>query len=142
MAARLAALTKTPPPAVDSNALGQQRIYTLPLFTKTQLSGDYYLLLSPGKVEGASFIQGAPELKGLEAKLAGALQPVLFAKDKPALFPAGSTARVIRRGVLSCSPLLKNCMLALVLPQDVRRPVEPQQAAAAASSERSEPATP
>ncbi len=107
--------------------LGEERTYTLPLLSRQQVSGDYWLLLSPGKVEGASFIEGAPELKALEPKLVSALQPALGGSGKPTLFPGGSGARLVRRGILSCSPLLHSCILALMLPQDVR--LQPRAAA-------------
>ena len=120
---RMAALEKAgthAKPGDAGNALGEERTYTLPLLTKKQTSGDYYLLLSAGKVEGASWINGAPELKDLGPKVASTLQAALVAPDKPSLFPAGSSTRLIRRGVLSCSPTLHSCMLALMLPQDAR----------------------
>jgi tetratricopeptide (TPR) repeat protein/transglutaminase-like putative cysteine protease len=66
--------------------------------TALQISGkgsaQFYLLVSPAKVEQAKFIKGSEGLKGL----AGILEKT----DVEMKFPAAAEVRVVRRGVVTC----------------------------------------
>jgi tetratricopeptide (TPR) repeat protein/transglutaminase-like putative cysteine protease len=72
--------------------------------------GTVYVLFSPGpKIEGVQATDGSDAVKSA----ASALIQTRF--NVP--FPANSGARIMRRGKLSCSDVLKECMFAMALPE-------------------------
>ncbi len=91
--------------------LGKQRSVYLPRITKDFSSADFFVLLSPGKVEDVSFIKGDERLKSAADLLRKA--------DFGAQFPQGSDARLARRGILACSGVTDQCQFTLLLPQSV-----------------------
>ena len=97
-----------------SGELSQLRSVDVPVAGVSKGSADYFILLSPGpKVEKVRYITGDESLKGAgdllrEAKL-----------NQP--FPAGSSARIARRGILFCSSVQKGCQFTLVPPEATKR---------------------
>lgn len=75
-------------------------------------SAEFVVALAPGVVD-AKFVSGAQELKPASAAL-GALK-----SSFP--FPDDHRARVVRRGVLSCSAISKGCIF-VFYPANVMRP--------------------
>lgn len=94
--ARLAALgvTKGLDPLVEAGRreLKQQR--TVSLNKSDKGNAEFYLLISPGKVEQAKFIKGDDALKEFTQPLQSATIAMKF--------PPGSSVHVPRRGVVSC----------------------------------------
>ena len=91
--------------------LGNQRSIFLPQLTKTFSSADFFVLLSPGKVEDVRFISGDARLQAA----AGTLRKADFSTQ----FPKDSQDRIVRRGILACSGVDKRCQFTLLLPQSV-----------------------
>jgi hypothetical protein len=59
-------------------------------------SAEFSIVFSPGKVESVRYVSGPESFKALTDMLASASYQVEF--------PAGSTARLVRRVVVSCFP--------------------------------------
>jgi tetratricopeptide (TPR) repeat protein/transglutaminase-like putative cysteine protease len=77
-------------------------------------SADFFLLFSPGpKVEGTQFVSGDESLKSI--------LPQLTQSRFELPFPAGSNARLLRRGILFCSEALKGCQFTMLLPESTKR---------------------
>jgi hypothetical protein len=97
--ARMRKLAKVPLAAHRKSAgeeLSEMRTITLPQIIKETASADFDVLLGPGgKVEGVSFSRGSELLRdaGEDLKKAPIKQP----------FPLDSSAKLVRRGVLSCN---------------------------------------
>lgn len=91
--------------------LGTQRSIFLPDLSKKFASADFFVLLSPGKVEDVRFIRGDDVLKSA----ADLLRKADFGNE----FPRGSAARIVRRGILACSGVDNRCQFTLLLPQSV-----------------------
>ncbi len=86
---------------------------------KAKLTGtaDFFVLLSGGagtlaRAEGVKFISGDEKLKIFSDPLRTAQYSLIFPDNTP--------AKILRRGVLSCSSATGNCSFTLVLPDDVR----------------------
>ena len=76
--------------------LSRMRTVTLPRIIKGTASADFYVLLAPGgKLKGSSFIHGSELLRFADDNLAKTVFKVPF--------PAGSSAYLLRKGILSCS---------------------------------------
>jgi tetratricopeptide (TPR) repeat protein/transglutaminase-like putative cysteine protease len=71
-----------------------QRQRTSPLQTSGKGSADFFLLISPAKVEQVKFIKGSDGLKSLS--------DVLEKTDVGMKFPASAEVRVVRRAVVTC----------------------------------------
>ncbi len=71
-----------------------QRQRTSPLHTSGKGSADFFLLISPAKVEQVKFIKGSDGLKSLS--------DVLEKTDVGMKFPASAEVRVVRRAVVTC----------------------------------------
>ncbi len=97
--------------AASSEGLGKLRSYSLPKLVKDNGSADFFVLLSPGKVEDVQFIHGDERLK----VAADDLKKIDFADE----FPKDSGAKLVRRGILFCSNVLNDCQFTLLLPQSV-----------------------
>jgi tetratricopeptide (TPR) repeat protein len=91
--------------------LGKLRSLSVPKVSKEEGSADFFVLLSAGKVEDVQFIHGDEQLR----PAADAIKKVSFAEE----FPKDSAARLVRRGILFCSSVTKDCQLTLLLPQSV-----------------------
>jgi predicted Zn-dependent protease/transglutaminase-like putative cysteine protease len=77
-------------------------------------SADFFLLMSPGpRLDGVRFVTGDASLKDA----GNLLDEARF--NQP--FPAGSGARLLRRGILFCSPVLKSCQFTLIPPEAVKK---------------------
>lgn len=96
---RMRSLANVPLPENRVNAreeLNLMRTVRLPAITKTDSSADFeVLLVASGKIEKANFVRGSDILRSAGKNLENAQ----FAEP----FPPTSTARLIRRGILSCS---------------------------------------
>jgi len=89
--------------------LGEQRSVYIPQLTKKYASAEFFIELSPGKVENVAYIRGDESLKAAEEPLRKADFKVPFPKD--------SKAKLIRRGILVCSEGRQQCQFAMLLPQ-------------------------
>jgi tetratricopeptide (TPR) repeat protein/transglutaminase-like putative cysteine protease len=104
--------TKTP-----AAELSQMR--SIKLGKQPNLSGtaEFSIVFAMGKVESVEYVSGEKSLESLTDKLKAAHYQVEF--------PAGSKAKILRRGELSCTPSA-GCMAVLVpsanarVPQDIR----------------------
>lgn len=108
---RLKARGFAPPPGDAGERLGKLRTYSVPKTPGVEGSADFFVLLSPDKVEDVQFIHGDQQLR----PAGDAIKKVNFAGQ----FPKDSTARLVRRGILFCSPVSKDCQFTLLLPQSV-----------------------
>lgn len=91
--------------------LSEQRTIKLPRIAR-QASAEFFLLFAPGvKVEDTRFISGSEQLRS-----AGKMLSEL--KFKIA-FPEGSSARLVRRGILACFPLT-GCSFVLIPPESTQ----------------------
>ena len=78
--------------------LSRLRTIKLPRITNASATAEYFVLLSDSpKVMGARFITGSPALRNAEK--------ALIAASYPMSFPSGSRARLVRRGILTCSQI-------------------------------------
>ena len=90
-----------------------QREVTVPLDKSDKGSAEFYLLISPGKVEQVKFIKGDDNLK--------AFTDVLQKMETPMKFPPNSHARVVRRAIIHCGTTSPApCTLELVPSTQVR----------------------
>jgi tetratricopeptide (TPR) repeat protein len=96
-------------PAGDE--LSQMRNVKLSRFFQGSANADFFLLFGPGaKLEDVKFIKGSDKLEGAGKFIRAAIFPILY--------PDGSKAQVVRRGILSCSSLT-GCSLVLYTPDAV-----------------------
>ncbi len=102
----------------ESVDLANIRSLRLPLLTKGHTEADFFVLASASAVEKVLFLQGDPQLKDK----APVVQQALTHDRSSLVLPSGSAARLVRRGVLSCSPLTGYCELTFYLPRDTRMP--------------------
>ncbi|HUY81354.1 MAG TPA: DUF3857 domain-containing protein [Acidobacteriaceae bacterium] len=100
-----------PPPGDAGQKLGKMRTYSVPKPSGAEGSADFFVLLSPGKVDDVQFIHGDQQLRSA----ADSIRKVDFTGQ----FPEGSTAKLLRRGILFCSPVSSGCQFTLLLPQSV-----------------------
>ncbi|AXC15179.1 Transglutaminase-like enzyme [Acidisarcina polymorpha] len=96
-----------------SGELGHLQSIQISLPTKKAGSADLFVLFSPGHVEEVQFLHGEEALRPSTALLKKG------AFDVP--FPPGSGARIVRRGILSCSDVSKACQFTMLPPESVRR---------------------
>ena len=99
--------------------LGEERSLNLPLLVDKHAVADFLLLASPSAVEKVQFLEGDEALRGQEKAIAAALTRD---RDKLLPEPAHATAVLLRRGILSCSPLLHSCQFILFLPSNTQLP--------------------
>jgi hypothetical protein len=74
-------------------------------------TADFFLLVSPDKVEDAQFIGGDEGMKAAS----GALMKI----DVSGQIPKGSSAKMVRRGTLYCPDAGSQCQFTMLLPQSV-----------------------
>jgi len=98
-------------PENGGEELGKLRTIPIPKAPKIEGSADFFILLSADKVEDVQFIHGNDQLR----PATDLIKKASFAGE----FPSGSTARIVRRGILYCSGLTAECALTLILPQSV-----------------------
>ncbi|HTZ90101.1 MAG TPA: DUF3857 domain-containing protein [Alloacidobacterium sp.] len=91
--------------------LGKLRTIAVPKISDEEGSADFFVLLSADKVEDVQFIHGDETLRSAGDAIKKA--------DVHGEFPKGSTARLVRRGILFCSGVTKDCQFTLLLPQSV-----------------------
>jgi len=100
-----------PASAKDANEeLTELRTVALPKLWKDG-SADFFVLISADKVEDVQFISGDEHLKDAASEL-------LKAKF-PGEIPKGSTAKMVRRGIVYCSTTPNKCQFTMLLPQSV-----------------------
>ena len=117
---RLEHLTGTKEPPVPDLLRGDPEVSELSELRSVKLkrlapgsaSAEFFLLFSPGpKVEGVRFISGSEELKSAGQMLSEANFQVSF--------PEGSSARLVRRTILTCSSV-SGCEAVLSTPNNVQ----------------------
>ncbi|HEY3988694.1 MAG TPA: DUF3857 domain-containing protein [Acidobacteriaceae bacterium] len=83
------------------------RTYTIPSpLDGEYASADFLLLLGDNRAEDVRFLKGDEALKKA--------QPALLAASYRAPLPAGSKAKVLRRGIVACTTGSKTCLLVLL----------------------------
>jgi hypothetical protein len=83
---------------MPADELVQMRTVKLPRLVKGTSSADFFLLFGPGpKVEEVDLVSGSDELDKAEK--------VLSATKFQVSFPEGSSAHILRRGLLMCTEL-------------------------------------
>ena len=103
--------------AKHKDELQQLRTIDLGKIAKETGSAEFFVLLSRGPasaatVEAVKFAGGDEKLKVFTEALRTAQYRLTFPDDTP--------AKILRRGILSCSTATGNCMFVLMLPDDVR----------------------
>jgi tetratricopeptide (TPR) repeat protein len=94
-----------------SEELSRMRTVKLPRIVSGTASAEFFLLFGPGaKLEAVKFISGSDKLNSAEKAIRGAVFPISY--------PDGSTARLVRRAILACSPL-SGCEIVLYNPDSV-----------------------
>jgi hypothetical protein len=113
-------LKKLAPDKVDFNHTGpiseelsHLRTVEIPAESKKSGSADFFILFSPKQVEDVQFVRGEESLR----PFSNALKMGKY--DVP--FPAGSTAKIVRRGILYCSEALKGCQFTMLPPENTKR---------------------
>jgi tetratricopeptide (TPR) repeat protein len=77
--------------------LTKQRTVRLPKIVDSTASAEFFVAIGAGpKIEEVKFVDGADELRPAEKFLSAATYPLEF--------PSGSSARIVRRGLLDCRP--------------------------------------
>jgi tetratricopeptide (TPR) repeat protein len=77
--------------------LTQQRTVKLPKIVDGTSTAEFFVAIGPGpKVQEVKFVDGANELRPADKILSTATYPLDF--------PSGSSARIVRRGLLDCRP--------------------------------------
>jgi tetratricopeptide (TPR) repeat protein len=105
-------------PVVTKHHDELQEMRTTELKEKPPLAGsaEFWVLLGTtnngASVDRVKFVSGEEKLRSLEETL----QHLKFSLN----FPDDTPAKILRRGVLSCSPAAGNCTFVLMLPDDVR----------------------
>jgi tetratricopeptide (TPR) repeat protein len=115
LAAKGLKTVSTPEPATR---LADLRSINLPLVAQKYTEADFLVEASATGIDKVQFLEGSPLLKDQ----ANALRTALAKDHSMLLFPKGSEAHLIRRGILSCQPVMKACQFTLFLPQDTRLP--------------------
>lgn len=96
------------PQGLGGDEIGLERSTLMPRLTPTPSSADFYIQFSPGGVVNVKFIKGDAALEKATAQLREAKFNVLF--------PDGSQAKIVRRGILACSPSPGVCEFVLIPP--------------------------
>jgi hypothetical protein len=95
----------------NGSELSQLRTIKLKRLVPGTATAEFFLLFSPGpKVESVEFISGSERLKSGERALSEAGFQVAF--------PAGSSARLVRRAIVMCSDV-SGCNAVLFTPDSV-----------------------
>lgn len=98
-------------PSWPGEELSRMRTVKLPTITSKAVSGEFFVLFSPGgKVDDTKFISGSESLKDTGPRLAAMKFPVEF--------PGPGPARIVRRGILTCG--VAGCDFTFLLPDAVR----------------------
>ena len=117
---RLADLTgKKAPTAIEllradpnGNELSELRSVKLKRLVAGSAEADFFLLFGPGpKIEAVEFVSGSQKLR--------AAGQVLSTANFQVAFPEGSSARLLRRGILMCSAI-SGCEAVLFTPNSVK----------------------
>ena len=104
-------------PVIEQHRPELQQLRTIKLGKIATMTGsaDFFVLLTPAtggaKVEAAKFVSGEEKLKPLTENLRNAKVDFTFPDDVP--------AKILRRGVLSCSQRTGECDFVMMLPEDV-----------------------
>jgi Tfp pilus assembly protein PilF len=101
-------------PAYNSGAaeLSQMRSVKLRRLAPGSESAEFFLLFTHGStIEDLQFISGSNKLRAAE--------DALYDAEFPVAFPRGSSARIVRRAIVSCSPV-SGCMAVLLDPNSVK----------------------
>ncbi len=90
-----------------------QRQHTTPLKASGKGTADFFLLISPAKVEQVKFIKGNEGLKSLS--------DVIEKTDLGTKFPAGAEVRIVRRAVVTCGKVASDSAAGDVRQSESRR---------------------
>jgi transglutaminase-like putative cysteine protease/tetratricopeptide (TPR) repeat protein len=102
-------------PMAPAEELGRLRSTALPELAEKQGNAEVFVLFSAAKVLDVQFISGDNTLKG-------ATPAILQAHFTNVLFPDDGPERIVRRGILSCSPYTTpSCNLVLLLPANTTK---------------------
>jgi len=107
--AALKAKGVTPSAAGTNQDLARMRTISLPKTANG--TADFFVLVAGDKVEDVHFISGDEALKGAAQELMKA--------DFSGQLPRGSSAKLVRRGMLNCYAAASQCQFTLLLPQSV-----------------------
>ena len=115
---RLEKLTAGHPPArigkTAVDELGALRTTGVPGLVKKTGSAEFFVLFSPARTEDAQFISGDESLRDA--------RDVLLKSRFDVPFPHGSSAKIVRRGILSCSAYTSpNCRFTFILAADTKK---------------------
>jgi len=92
--------------------LSKLRGVDLPKPTTEEATAEFFVLFGPdAKVLGVAFVGGSESLRKADKALAMAKFNILFPTDHP--------AKILRRGILVCEPVLPTCQFVMYMPQDV-----------------------
>jgi tetratricopeptide (TPR) repeat protein len=102
--------------AIDKHRLELQEARTVKLGKATQTgNAEFFVLMGSngaGKLEGVKFVGGDEKLRAYAETLRGSKLELKFPDDV--------ATKILRRGVVSCSELTKECIFVMTLPEDVR----------------------
>ena len=112
--ARLEKLTPVRIGKGSVDELGKLRTTAVPGLLKKTGSAEFFLLFSPGKIEDAQFISGTEGLRNARDTL------LKTHFDVP--FPDGSSAKIVRRGILACSAYTSpDCQFTFIPAADTKK---------------------
>ena len=95
--------------------LGRLRTTTIPELTQKHGSAEVFVLLSASKLMDVQFIRGDEELKR-------SMDAISHAHFNNVPFPDEGPERIVRRGILSCSPYsTPSCSLVFLLPANTTK---------------------
>jgi len=101
-----------PGPVNNTATLQNMRSIQLGRLAAKHATAEFFILLAPeSKIVDVKFISGSEELRTADK----ALRAAKF--DVP--FPEGSSAQIVRRGILDCEPELSGCLFVVIAPTSV-----------------------
>ncbi len=104
-----------PLPLVPEEELGRLRTTTVPELTQKHGSAEVFVLFSAAKLVDVQFIRGDEDLKG-------SMDAISRAHFNNVPFPDEGPERIVRRGILSCSPYsTPSCSLVFLLPANTNK---------------------
>jgi tetratricopeptide (TPR) repeat protein len=101
-----------PDPYHLQDYLNDLRTVHLPKVVSGEETAEFFVLIAPGgKIKGVHFVSGSEKLKPAEK--------TLTSMTFKTLFPSGSNALILRRGILGCF-LYSGCSFVMIEPERVR----------------------
>jgi transglutaminase-like putative cysteine protease/tetratricopeptide (TPR) repeat protein len=104
-----------PLPLAPEEELGRLRTTTIPELTQKHGSAEVFVLFSASKLLDVQFIRGDEQLKG-------SMDAISHLHFNNVSFPDEGPERIVRRGILSCSPYsTPSCSLVFLLPANTTK---------------------